>query len=77
MHARTQFQTELPGGRSAEEKLFEQQVGRAPTADLDVAEAGGLRIVIRPSAEGSPTVEIFDPVARTLEKIRFGESNWS
>lgn len=69
------FQSEVSGGRSAAEEFFRAQVGRPPIAALatDVADVGGLRFTIRGSAHGAPTVEVFDPVAATVEKIRFLE----
>lgn len=42
-----------------------------PTSTVQWAEANGLRYTIRPSSHGAITVEVFDPVAGTVEKIRF------
>ncbi len=63
------------GGLAEAERLFTSQVGRLPSSTLatDVAEVGGLRYKIRSSSRGVPTVEIFDPIAATVEKVRFLE----
>jgi hypothetical protein len=36
-----------------------------------VAEVNGVRYILRGSSSGAPTVEVFNPVAATVEKIRF------
>ena len=65
------FQTELSGGSSAAERFFASQTGVVPSSAVQTIEANGLRYTIRPSGHGAPTVEVFDALAATVEKIRF------
>jgi len=70
------FQSELPGGEQAARQFFEQQVGLAPAARVEVGVAGGRRFTFRPSGRGGagpPTVEVVDTARRVVEKIRFLE----
>jgi len=65
------FQTEVAGGRAAAESFFALQTGVTPSSAVQTIEAGGLRFTIRPSSHGAVTVDVFDSLAATVEKIRF------
>ncbi len=66
-------QTEALGGERAAVAFFRDQtgarVGSVTTAHVEIV--GGIRFTLRPSRHGAPTVEVFDPQASTVEKMRF------
>jgi RHS repeat-associated protein len=66
-----QFETSLPGGQAAARSFWESATGQAAGEGVSVAEVNGVRYILRGSSSGAPTVEVFNPVAATVEKIRF------
>jgi hypothetical protein len=65
--------SQATGGQAAADRFFSLQTGAARTSAAEqTATAGGLRYTVRThSTAGPPTVDVFDAVARTVEKVRF------
>ncbi len=68
-------QTRVRGGEEASIAFFQEQTGvRVHSVSTPKVElVDGVRFTLRPSKDGTPTVEVFDPQAATVEKIRFVE----
>jgi hypothetical protein len=65
-------QSEATGGLTAAQRFFTQQTGVVPSGSVMTRSANGVRYIVRNSStHGAPTVDVFDPRAATLEKIRF------
>jgi hypothetical protein len=71
----TVLQSRLPGGWSEAVETFERLTGQKvpPGATNVTTTVNGIRYSVRPDSSGGwPTIDVFDPVRATLEKVRFG-----